>query len=83
MKDKQVEVVYHDPVFQKGAGLVTVIKDDVSVFGVHRKHFRRTGGQVDEQSFLSTIPKNAIDVYHHSWIDEKGDGHLYIAWKEI
>lgn len=56
-----------------------LVKDDISPYGLHRRHVIRYGGLPDVESWRGTVPENAS-----SWtvMDDKDIGHLWMAWKE-
>jgi len=60
----------------------TVIEEEISCFGLHRRHLMHRHGMPDAGAQMQGIPKNAISVRGWTWIDEKDTGHLVLAWKE-
>ena len=52
--------------------------DDVTRFGLHRKHIRRKAGMPDLMTWLKSFPQGQ----HTYFFDAEGDGHLWIYWKE-
>lgn len=63
------------PVYLVGAD--RVVLDDVTRFGLHRKHIVRTGGMPDVTAWQETYPQADVQVY----MDAHGTGHLWIYWK--
>jgi hypothetical protein len=61
------------------AGPDMVIVDDVTRYGLHRRHIVRLGGFPDE-AWLDTVE----DARVHAWqyMDDHNVGHLWMAWKE-
>jgi hypothetical protein len=57
-----------------------LILEDVTRFGLHRRHVVCFAGLPDP-SWIMTAPKDA-DVNAWSYTDEIGIGHLWICWKE-
>ena len=57
-----------------------VILDDVTVYGLVRRHILRRGALPDLDQFLRNAPERAgYQVY----VDEDGFGHLWIYWKDV
>lgn len=58
-----------------------LIKDDVSRFGLHRRHVIREGGLPDV-SWVETQKKTA-EVSYWMYMDDKDIGHLWMTWKTV
>lgn|GEM_PF-4059585 len=56
-----------------------LILDDVTRYGLHRRHVIRYGGPPDVEGWRMTVPERAR---HWSYVDERQVGHLWMAWKE-
>ena len=62
------------------AGGDLLIKDDVSLRGLHRRHIIRYGGLPDVEGWRKTVPSFAK---WWAYMDDDGKvGHLWMAWKE-
>ncbi len=59
-----------------------VILDDTSRCGLRRKHIVRRGASPDAAAWLGIMPEGATHRFALRYFDGKGDGHLWIAWKE-
>lgn len=61
------------------AGGDLLMVDDVTRYGLHRRHIVRYGGLPDLDGWLTTVP----DVQIYGWIYMVEDvGHLWLVWKE-
>lgn len=55
-----------------------VLIDDVTRYGLHRKHVVRSGGMPDIETWRQAFPQADSQVY----MDQDGTGHLWLYWKK-
>ena len=55
-----------------------VMIDDVTRYGLHRKHIVRSGAMPNVESWGASFPQATQAAY----MDEHGNGHLWLFWKE-
>ncbi len=55
-----------------------VLLDDVTRYGLHRKHIVRPGGVPDVDAWRLAFPQARIQLYQ----DQAGAWHLWLYWKE-
>jgi len=58
-----------------------LVEDDVTRYGLHRRHVVRLGGLPDD-SWLDLVPADARMVNGWRYMDGNDIGHLWICWKE-
>jgi hypothetical protein len=64
-------------------GLLVKVEDVVLTNGLHRMKFQQSGWVPDVDALLAQHgPKDGQHTACASWMDERGIGHAYIAWKE-
>jgi hypothetical protein len=74
--------VYQPRKFEKDAGEIRMVKDQVSDRGTRTLVFERRGATIEAQDFLDTLaPKDGRYIFCHAWVDVDGVGHLVMAWK--
>ena len=55
-----------------------VLIDDVTRYGLHRKHVIRPHGMPDVQAWTRAFPQAQYLVY----VSKDGTGHLWLYWKD-
>ncbi len=59
-----------------------VIEEEISRFGLHRRHLIHRHGVIDCEAQMQGVPKDAHCVHSWIWTDTAGTGHQVIVWKE-
>lgn len=70
----------HPVPYRVGADLV--IQDDISRFGLRRRHIIHHRGMPDIDAQMQGVRKDAVNVHSWAWMAKDGTGHQLIVWKE-